>query len=270
MRIGKNLLLLCLVLLPSIALVGPSYAESATNPSQWQKLTGVDPLIESWANAIRVAGSDRYDIALTASLLLRGQGDFPFDTPDSTSGGADDLSAASDWWGLSACPNSFILVAGDVPADALAAAPLSDPTNKSSEPYLRRSAAADPLFDPPGGYRRVDTYAAPIIVTQSKRDGATSLSPAALAAIRDLRFGGCRSARTAIIVGGPAAIAADIEDELITVGVNEVFRIEGRDRFETAANIGQALGIATVPNEISGCVDRDSDDGTARQAFYYN
>ncbi len=269
MRIGKNLLL-GLVLLPAVALAGPVYAESATNPSQWEDLTGVDPLLESWANAIRVAGSDKYDVALTASLLLRGQGDFPFDTPDPTSGGAADLSSASDWWGLSSCPSSFILVAGDVPADALAAAPLSDPTNKSSEPYLRRSAAADPLFDPPGGYRRVDTYAAPIIVTQSARAGGASISSAALEAIRDLRFGGCRSARTAIIVGGPSAVSPDIEDQLISIGVNEVFRVAGKDRFETAANIAQALGLAPTPNETLGCVDRDGDDGAVRHAFYAN
>lgn len=226
--------------------------------------------MESWANGIRVSGSNSYDIALTASLLLRGQGEFPFDTPDPSSGGAADLSTASDWWGLASCPNSFVLVAGDVPADAMAAATLSDPTNQSSEPFLRRTAAADPLFDPIGGYRRVDTHAAPIIVTESNRTGSTSLSPAAVAAIRDLRFGGCRSARTAIIVGGPAAISVEIEDELTGIGVAEVFRVSGKDRFETAANIAQAMGLAPIPNSVSECNDPFSDDGGVQQAFYAN
>ena len=126
------------------------------------------------------------------------------------------------------------------------------------------------IFDPIGGYRRVDTHGAPIIVTESKRAGVTSLSEAAVAAITDLRFGGCRSARSAIIVGGPAAIAVEVEDELIGLGMTEVFRVAGNNRFETAANIAQAMGLAPIPNSISSCTDPFADDGDATQKFYAN
>lgn len=250
--------------------VDSASAEQAPMPSQWRELNGVNPLIDGWANGIRISGLDRYDVALTASLLLRGDGGYPFSTPDASSNDAPGLSQANDWWGLGNCPNSFLLVAGDVAADSLGAASLSDPTDNSNEPYLRRSAAADPLFDPIGGYRRVDTHGAPIIVTESRRSGATSLSQAAVAAITDLRFGGCRSARSAIIVGGPEAIASEVENELITLGMTEVFRVAGNNRFETAANIAQSMGLAPVPNSASSCVDPFADDGDVAQAFYAN
>ena len=52
--------------------------------------------------------------------------------------------------GVQVCPKAVIVVAADIPADALTASVLSDPTGLSHEPYLRRSAAADPLFRPGG------------------------------------------------------------------------------------------------------------------------
>ena len=125
---------------------GLGISSAKTLPSQWRELNGVTPLIDGWANGIRISGLDRYEVALTASLLLRGEGEYPFDTPDPSSNGASKLSNANDWWGLGTCPNSFLLVAGDVAADSLVAASLSDPTDKSNEPYLRRSGAADPHF----------------------------------------------------------------------------------------------------------------------------
>ena len=270
MKLRRKLALLTLVLGPALLCVDSASAQQMPLPSQWQELNGVTPLIDGWANGIRISGLDRYDVALTASMTLRGAGDYPFDTPDPSSGGASGLAKAADWWGLGTCPNSFLLVAGDVAADSLVAASLSDPTDKSNEPFLRRSAAADPLFDPVGGYRRVDTHGAPIIVTASSRSGANSLSQAAVAAITDLRSGGCRSACSAIIVGGPEAVASDIEDELIELGMTEVFRVAGDNRYETAANIAQSMGLAPVPNSVSNCSDPFADDGDIVQAFYAN
>ena len=270
MTLRRKIALLTLAVVPGLLWIDSASAQQKPLPTQWRELNGVTPLIDGWANGIRISGLDRYEVALTASLLLRGEGEYPFDTPDPSSNGASKLSNADDWWGLGTCPNSFLLVAGDVAADSLVAASLSDPTDESNEPYLRRSGAADPLFDPIGGYRRVDTHGAPIIVTESRRSGATSLSEAAVAAITDLRFGGCRSARSAIIVGGPAAIAVEVEDELIGLGITEVFRVAGNNRFETAANIAQAMGLAPIPNSISSCTDPFADDGDATQAFYAN
>lgn len=245
------------------------FASDVPSPSQWPATATADPGIETWTNAIRFAGPDRAQTAQTLALALRGDGDYPFSTTDPSSGGAATLSDASSWWGAATCPRAVIVVAGDTPADALAASALSDPTDNSSEPYLRRSAAADPLFDPIGGFARVDTDAAPVLVTRSTRQGATGLSvPAGLAA-RDLRSGGCRTARQAIIVGGTAAVPAGVDAELVALGYDEVFRVAGADRYATAAAVAEALGTGPLLPGV-GCDDPAVDDGDARTGWYGN
>ena len=242
--------------------------EGPVQPSQWPSSAGLQPQIDGWENALRIWGPDRYQTNLSAALTFRGMGDFPYDTPDPTSGNAPSLSGAHDWWGVGQCPRSILLVAGDSPADSLIAASLSDPTGQSSEPYLRRSEAADPLFDPIGGFSRVDTDNAPILVTSSTRSGARSLSSATRAAIQDLRSGGCSQARQAVIVGGPSAIPVEVDTELVSIGINEVFRVEGVNRFATAAAVATALGTAASPT--AECADISVIDGSARMSFYVN
>ncbi|MBA46136.1 MAG: hypothetical protein CMB31_06065 [Euryarchaeota archaeon] len=183
---------------------------------------------------------------------------------------ANDLSNAAGWWGINRCPRAVIVVSGDSPADALAATALSDPTGNSSEPYLRRTAAADPLFDPVGAYKRVDTDYAPVIVTSAARRGATKLSAASRFAVQDLRNGGCTSAREAIIVGGVSAVPVAVEEELLGMGFDSVFRVAGSNRFGTAAAVAQALGTASAVTGVTGCNDGSSTDGSTRMTFYNN
>ena len=239
-------------------------------PSQWPQSYLAAPGLEGWPNGARISGADRYQTALATALTMRGRGGFPFDSPDATSGGGRSLAAANGWWGLGVCPRSIIVVASDSPADALAAAALSDSTGGSSEPYLRRVAASDPLFDPIGGYNRVDTLAAPILLTGSARSGARSLNHAARLAAHDLRQGGCTSARQAIVVGGAAAVPVEVESELVSIGYSEVFRVSGASRYGTAGAVATALGTAAVPAGVSGCADRSAADGNATMTFYAN
>jgi hypothetical protein len=147
-------------------------------PAPWPDTALARPQMEATAHTLRLFGPDRYQTGLAIALSLRGVGTYPFNTTDRSSSGATSLGGASNWWGAKSCPRAIIVVAGDSPADALAAAALSDPTGNSSEPFLQRTAAADPLFDPIGGFARVDTDAAPVLVTRSARSGATALSPA--------------------------------------------------------------------------------------------
>ncbi|MGA1051700.1 MAG: cell wall-binding repeat-containing protein [Ilumatobacteraceae bacterium] len=242
------------------------FAEDVPAPSQWPDTTTTDPGIETWANAIRFAGPDRAQTAQALALGLRGDGGYPFDTTDPSSGGASD--DASGWWGAATCPRAIIVVAGDTPADALAASALSDPTDNSTEPYLQRSAAADPLFDPVGGFARVDTESAPIVVTSSARRGATGLSVPARSTARDLRSGGCRLARQAIIVGGPAAVPPGVEADLVGLGYDEVFRVSGSNRYGTAAAVAGALGTGTAAS--GPCDDPAVDAGHGRMGWYAN
>ena len=239
-------------------------------PASWPSSQGVSPQIQGWTNAIRVWGSDRYETSLATSLTLRGNGGFPFETPDNSSAGSKILSESDGWWGVGSCPSAVIIVAGDSPADALSASALSDPTGNSSEPYLRRVAAADPLFNPIGGFMRVDTNQAPILVTKSSRSGGFALStPTRLAAL-DMRMGGCKSARDAILVGGMDAISENIEVELLSIGYEEIFRVAGVNRYATAAAVLSALGTSAAPPEQRVCVDSSSADGDSRMVFYAN
>ncbi len=239
-------------------------------PAHWPSSSLAAPQIEGSTNALRIFGADRYETSLATALTMRGTGDFPFDTPDATSGGASGLASASDWWGIGACPRSVVIVAADSSSDALAAAALSDPTGRSTEPYLRRVAAADPLFDPPGGFSRVDTFAAPILLAPSARSGDGSLALPTRLAAQDLRLGGCTTARQAIIVGGPAAVPTEVEAELVSVGYTEVFRVGGQTRYGTAAAVATALGTAAIPAHATGCADPVANDGSAQMGFWAN
>jgi hypothetical protein len=254
----------------AIATALPALADGTAPPSQWPNAPGASAQLESWTNAIRYSGPDREQTSLALTLGLRGTGDYPFNTANPTSLGAPTLATANGWWGAGACPRAIIVVASDTPADALAASSLSDPTGKSSEPFLARSAAADPLFDPIGGFSRVDTDDAPIIVTNSTRQGATALGAPAKIAARDLRSGGCTLARQAIIVGGPAAVPAGVDAELVSLGYDEVFRVAGTNRYATASAILDALGAGPFVAPTTACTDPATNDGNARMGFYAN
>jgi putative cell wall-binding protein len=250
-------------------LVPPLAADaSPSDPAQWPAFPGADAELTATAHTIRFAGPDRYQTNLALDLALRGNGDFPFDTSDRTSGGASGLAQADDWWGAASCPRSIIVVAGDTFADALAAASLSDPTDRSGQPRVQRVAAQDPLFDPIGGFDRPDTAYAPIVVTTSARSGAKSLAPTARVTASDLSNGGCTTAKDAIIVGGASAVPTGVESELIGIGYREVFRVAGADRYETAARVAAALGSSEPTSET--CDDPAADDGSTRLGWYGN
>lgn len=257
------------VLTPAVPVAADPLADDPP-PSTWPDGETAAARPSGAANALRLWGKERTGTGLAIALTLRGSGGYPFTTPDRSSGGALTLGASDGWWGADRCPRSVIVVASDVAADALTASSLSDPTDGSSEPFLQRSAAADPLFDPIGGFARVDTEAAPILVTRAARAGATSLSPAARLAAQDLRRGGCSTARQAIVVGGPSAVPIEVEAELVSIGYDEVFRIAGEDRYATAASVARSLGTAPVPATSATCVDPRSDDGTTRRGFHAN
>jgi hypothetical protein len=242
----------------------------STQPHQWPASDVLAPQLEAWPNAIRFHGANRYQTNLATSLALRGSGTFPYGTPDSTVASAGASSDNAGWWGANRCPRAVILVAGDSPADALSAASLSDATGSSREPFMQRSAAADPLFDPVGGFARVDTDFAPIIITDSARRGATTLTISARYSLQDFRSGGCRTAREAIIVGGPAAVPYEVEAEILSLGYDSVYRVSGMDRFATAGSVANALGTEPVPANVSECDDAVTRDGSSHMHFYAN
>ncbi|MCU1379647.1 MAG: hypothetical protein JWN29_2630, partial [Acidimicrobiales bacterium] len=232
---------------------------SVTTPTSWPATAGLQPFLETTAHSVRFAGPDRYQTNVAANLALRGKGGYPFDSPDPRTGA----------WGVGTCPRSIIVVAGDTFSDALAAASLSDPTDRSTQPRLTRVAASDPAFDPAGGLDRPDTASAPIVVTRSARQGATGLSPTARATATDLAKGACTLAREAIIVGGASSVPVAVESDLVSLGYREVFRVGGADRYDTAARVAAALGTGTG-TAATACLDSDVTDGSARTGWYGN
>ena len=270
-RLSGSLVAIALLIGALATSASGARADDGTNAlqqSRWPAGPGASPRIEGVAHALRFLGADRFETNLATTLALRGKGGFPYTTSDRTSGGASSLGTASGWWGARSCPKSVIVVAGDNFADALAATSLSDPTDRSAGPLLERVAAADPLFDPIGGFARVDMAVAPIIVTASGRQGATTLSISSRIAAQDMSEGGCTTARTAVIVGGAGAVPRSIEPDLLSVGYTQVFRVAGVDRFDTAARVAQALGTKPIPDGTIGCADSDVTDSSARMAWY--
>ncbi len=270
-RLAGSLLAIGVVLCVFVSSAAPVSADDGSNavqPSRWPSGPGASPRIEAVAHAVRLLGADRFETNLAVTLALRGGGSFPFSTSDRTSRGASSLAGSNSWWGAGSCPKSVIVVAGDNFADALAATSLSDPTDKGTGPLLERVAAADPLFDPVGGFARPEMALAPIIVTASGRQGATTLSISSRIAAQDMAQGGCTSARSAVIVGGAGAVARSVETDLLSVGYTQVFRVAGVDRFDTAARVAQALGTKPVPDASAGCLDNDVTDSSARMGFY--
>ena len=124
-RPGIALLAVALAIPSLIVATSAAASTDVPKPTQWPASTAVMPELETWTNAIRYAGADREQTSLALALGLRGQGDYPFDTPDPSSGGAATLAAANDWWGVGTCPRAIIVVAGDTPADSLAASAVS-------------------------------------------------------------------------------------------------------------------------------------------------
>jgi putative cell wall-binding protein len=242
--------------------VGPVARAGADDqvPAQWPSAAGASPRLTATAHSVRLSGDDRFQTNLAIALALRGRGPYPFASPDRAVG----------WWGASACPGAVVVVAGDTTADALAATPLSDPTDQSTEPRLRRTSTSNPVLRPVGAFTRVDTVQAPVIVTASTRQGATSLSLTAATAARDAveAKDGCLGATAAIVVGGTGAVPPSVDDELVALGYEDVFRVAGNDRYETAATIAESLGTAPAAN--TSCLDADETDGDSRSAFYAN
>jgi putative cell wall-binding protein len=243
----------------------PSAEASITAPDDWPVNPAMQPSLDTWPNAVRLAGDTRYQTGLSAALTLRGTGgttSYPFGSPDPTT--------ASGSYGLGSCPRAVIVVAGDNPADALAASSLSDPTGQSTEPYLRITTSADQVFDPVGDFRRVDTDYAPILVTTSARQGATQLNLATRLAAQDLRNGACTTAREAIVVGGTSAVPQAVENELVSIGYSRIYRVAGNTRYATARVVAESLGTSGAPAGTTGCTDATADDGTTRLDFYAN
>ncbi|GGK33328.1 hypothetical protein GCM10010965_27720 [Caldalkalibacillus thermarum] len=96
---------------------------------------------------------------------------------------------------------------------------------------------ADALAGTPLAYM----YDAPILLTESGK-----LPPATRAALQQLRT------KHVVILGGAKAVSANVELQLRQMGVTHIDRIDGTDRYETAAMIADELGVGESAVIVSG------------------
>jgi len=64
-------------------------------------------------------------------------------------------------------------------------------------------------------------------------------------------------------------VPTGVAQELVSLGYDEVFRVGGADRYDTAAQVAAALGTGSGTT-ATGCLDPDTTDGSARMGWYGN
>jgi hypothetical protein len=279
------------LLVPLVGGVGISRADVSAdhNPSQWPTAPSVTPNIDATAYSYRIWGADRSQTNFAAELTLRGtkagdtfewtnnaEGMYPFGTSDRTTGNATSLASAGSWWGPHGCPEAIIVSARDKFPDSLAASDLLDVRDTRdgqgwSSPRGSRMVKAKNLAS--GMTDNVDTVGAPIIITSSSREGATSLSPTAARAAHDVMDFRCENFSSdsfdapgpvaAIIVGREAAVPTGVEGELQAMGY-QTYRLGGADRFETAKLIAFAAGTGAPVGTGETCRTSDTTKGHVR------
>jgi hypothetical protein len=234
---------------------GVAFANQPTTPEWFPSGFNLD------ANAYGLvfAGDDRYQTAGTIGLIhstaTSQSSGYPFDQVDN----ADN----SDTWGIDACSDSDSdlgvgVSAGDTSADALAASPAKDLSS-----YPAGAAVTDP------DDTDADLDEAFMLLTNSTREGATTVNPNAVAALIEMKDEtGCDSFDV-VIFGGPEAVPTAIYDDLDAInGGGDVFVVGGVDRYETAQKIGTNVffdlgGLPELDHYPTAESARDLNDSTA-------
>lgn len=149
----------------------------------------------------RYAGATRVETAVEISRLS-----YP-DFPD-CSGEGQEPDPSSDLARICSpsvpSATTAVLVRADDPADALVAAPLAK------------------------------QRAGPVLLTSPER-----LHPATAEELK--RLAGDPGIHQVVLLGGPQALPAEIEQEVRELGIEDVRRVAGADRYETAAMVARAM-----------------------------
>lgn len=180
-------------------------------------------IVDTTAYTLRLAGDDRFatagTLARVAAVNAGVQGGYPFEEPD--------RNEPAKGYGFASCPSTVGIAAGDTVADALAASPAKD-------------VAAITV-----GTTTVDMTNAVLLVTQSTRQGATTLSPQVSETLDDLADANCSF--DAVVFGGPASVPDGALTALDAVA-GDVVRLDGANRFATAARIATGLANNGLPS----------------------
>lgn len=254
------------VLLVPILGVGSAQAVTATDdtdindPAFWPSAPGFNPSIDTTAHSIRYYGENRSNTNFATAFAMTGECDYPYDTADRNGDSGTALADTDCWYGSDGSPAAVLITTKDKFADSLTASSISSPGNDHTGPTAVNLVVPSNPTD-----EDIATEDAPIVITDSTREGATGLSATATAELRyleDDQGGPSSEAENAIIVGGPAAVPA-IEDDLATLGFENVYRIGGDNRNDTAKDVALAMGTGGPgPFETDNvCADTDATDG---------
>ncbi|MHB8464835.1 MAG: cell wall-binding repeat-containing protein [Acidimicrobiales bacterium] len=185
--------------------------------------------LDSNAYVLQFAGANREATAAAVDLDAALAGGRTAGYPYATASGVSAKSDRSKLYGPAVCPTAVVLAADDTPADALAAASL-------------RGHAALPLTNDAGSTVRVDTSHTDLMLTQSGREGATTLDSTTAAALTRVRAA-CPTTIHGIVLGGTYAIPPEVYSDFAS-RVTDTVRVSGPTRFDTAALIARAV-VAT-------------------------
>jgi hypothetical protein len=224
---------------------GVSLANQPTTPEWFPNGFTLD----STAYTLRFPGVDRYQTAGIISLIhsnAQEDEDYPFNWVDN-----EDPDANNHTWGLDVCTDAGDLIdaesvdgvgiaAGDTSADALAASPAKDldplPAGNSVTDVDDTSADMDDAF---------------MLLTNSTREGATSLNANVVAAILKMKDETTCDDFDVVIFGREEAVPTAVYDDLDAInGDGDVFVIGGVDRYETAQKIGTNVFFANGLPEL--------------------
>ena len=97
-----------------------------------------------------------------------------------------------------------------------------------------------------GGFRKVDTDFAPLIVTESARSGATHLSTPARVALQDLRAGGCARQEVPSSLADSQRFHKVLKVNCCRLGIRKCSEVAGSDRYQTAAAVLVSLGTSGI------------------------
>ncbi|MBK9180319.1 MAG: cell wall-binding repeat-containing protein [Acidimicrobiales bacterium] len=172
------------------------------------------PSIGATAYTLRMQGDNRYEtaasIAMVTTLNLNKTSGYPFEQVTLGINARGNDNVPTETYGLSTCPETIHIAAGDNPADALAASGVKGITNL-------------PLGDT--GVLTNVTNALVLLTDAARGNPGAVLNPRTRTALLTIRDN-CQKPFNAVILGGEAAVSVTAAAEVDAIA-NAVARVDG-------------------------------------------
>lgn len=220
-------------LLVVVGLAGLVFAATLAVRAQTPTYFPTGSTINTSAFTMRLAGSDRYATAVSSAFVSAvndatvGTG-YPYNSAQKPK---DLVTERTKAYGFD-CPSAVAIAAGNAPADALAGAATWGLSNLTA-----------PLASG-GGSAGLNTTSGVMLLTNPAP--STILNPRTEKALKAIKDAGCSF--DALVFGGTAAVPPGAVTTIDAIA-NQVFRIAGPDRFETARQIALRV-FANLSNNL--------------------